>query len=519
VQAHFNAASGAGCTDIAGATSPTYTLTPADVGATTKVVVTGTNASGSASATSAPTAVVQALSPAVVTAPAISGQALVGQTLSASNGTWSGTPPLAYAYQWRRCDASGGACSDIAAATAQTYLLTSADAGATIRVAVTASNGGGAATASSAPRATVLAAGYRDSSTSGAGVAPSGSKPESKLWWNDGTWWADMWSPSSSSFHIFKLNLSTQTWTDTGVQLDNRAGTRADTLWDGTHLYVASHVFATCGCSQSASGNPSRLYRFSYSAATKQYTLNSGFPVSINNTQTETLVIDKDSTGTLWATWAQGNQVMVSRTVGGDDHTLADPLRAAEHGRVEPLYRRHLVARRVRREQDRSHVEQPERLRDVLRVPPRRRRPLELGGKSGDHVAALRRRPHQPEVTPSRRQRARLRRDEDVAQRSRAAEPCRPARPILLIDRTNSMLHIFASSNENGGTTLEKTSPIGRPGFINGLGTVFINDAASPNLNNATSTKQNVDASTGIVVLATNDVTHFYWHGYEPLGP
>lgn len=80
------------------------------------------------------------------------------------------------------------------------------------------------------------------------------------------------------------------------------------------------------------------------------------------------------------------------------------------------------------------------------------------------------------------------------------------------------MLHIFASSNENGGTTLEKTSPIGRPGFINGLGTVFINDAASPNLNNATSTKQNVDDTTGIVVLATNDVTHFYWHGYEPLG-
>jgi hypothetical protein len=48
--------SGGTCTDVAGATGQTYTLTSGDVGKTIDVVVTGTNASGSASATSAQTA-------------------------------------------------------------------------------------------------------------------------------------------------------------------------------------------------------------------------------------------------------------------------------------------------------------------------------------------------------------------------------------------------------------------------------------------------------------------------------
>jgi hypothetical protein len=42
-------------------------------------------------------------------------------------------------------------------------------------------------------------------------------------------------------------------------------------------------------------------------------------------------------------------------------------------------------------------------------------------------------------------------------------------------------------------------------------------DPTSNNLNNATSTKQDATSATGIVILASNDSTHFYWHNYEPL--
>ena len=55
--------------------------------------------------------------------------------------------------------------------------------------------------------------------------------------------------------------------------------------------------------------------------------------------------------------------------------------------------------------------------------------------------------------------------------------------------------------------------------FTSGLGTPFIRDPNSANINNATSTKQNVNSTTGLVVLASDDVTGYYWHNYESLGP
>jgi hypothetical protein len=88
--------------------------------------------------------------------PAPSGQAQVGQTLTAATGTWVGTQPIAYGYQWLRCDQSGANCTVITDSTAS-HTLISADTGATLRVVVTASNGFGASSATSAATAIVQA--------------------------------------------------------------------------------------------------------------------------------------------------------------------------------------------------------------------------------------------------------------------------------------------------------------------------------------------------------------------------
>jgi acid phosphatase type 7 len=134
---------GAGCADITSATASSYLLDNADVGATIRVRVTASNSAGSNQADSAATAVVTGLPPTNTGAPAVSGNAQQGQTLSATTGSWSGTTPINYAYQWRRCDQTGAGCADITSATASSYLLDNADVGATIRVRVTASNSAG----------------------------------------------------------------------------------------------------------------------------------------------------------------------------------------------------------------------------------------------------------------------------------------------------------------------------------------------------------------------------------------
>jgi hypothetical protein len=139
---------GEACTVIGGATGTTYVLTDADAGSTLRFVVGARNTFGMTTAASATTAVVPVPAPTNTALPTISGVVTQGQTLTAAPGTWTGNPT--FTYQWRRCDAAGGACVDVVGSSGSTYLLGPADAGFTIRVAVTGTNTGGSATAVSA---------------------------------------------------------------------------------------------------------------------------------------------------------------------------------------------------------------------------------------------------------------------------------------------------------------------------------------------------------------------------------
>jgi hypothetical protein len=89
--------------------------------------------------------------------PTISGTPTVGQTLTASEGTWSNSP-TSFAYQWLRCNGGGNSCADVANGTQHTYTLVGADAGQTMRVRVTATNADGSNSVQSAQTAAVLAA-------------------------------------------------------------------------------------------------------------------------------------------------------------------------------------------------------------------------------------------------------------------------------------------------------------------------------------------------------------------------
>jgi hypothetical protein len=96
--------------------------------------------------------------PANASAPTISGQPVVGEFLTASRGTWTGTEPIQYVYQWQRCDQASGACANISGGTQQIYTVSSADLRATLRVQVTAANADGTASAASTPTGAVVPA-------------------------------------------------------------------------------------------------------------------------------------------------------------------------------------------------------------------------------------------------------------------------------------------------------------------------------------------------------------------------
>jgi len=72
--------------------------------------------------------------PVNTVAPVVSGTATIGQTLSTTNGTWTGAPAPTFTYQWQRVT------TNISGATSSTYLLVRADVGNTIRCVVKATN-------------------------------------------------------------------------------------------------------------------------------------------------------------------------------------------------------------------------------------------------------------------------------------------------------------------------------------------------------------------------------------------
>jgi subtilase family protein/WD40 repeat protein/hemolysin type calcium-binding protein len=89
--------------------------------------------------------------PWAAAAPVISGEARVGQFVVSTNGIWHGRSPIAASFQWLHCGASGDGCTPIPGATDTLYRIADADAGARLRVRVTATNILGSTAALSAP--------------------------------------------------------------------------------------------------------------------------------------------------------------------------------------------------------------------------------------------------------------------------------------------------------------------------------------------------------------------------------
>lgn len=378
-------------------------------------------------------------------------------------------------------------------------------------------------------------------------TAPTSEKPESKLWYNDGRWWASMFAPASGTWHIFYLDRSAtpESWVDSGTAIDNRANTLSDTLWDNGKLYIASHVKAASNTTFQT-GQPSRLYRYTYNSTSKSYSLDTGFPNNINNVSSETLTLDRDSTGRLWTTWTQGRQVMVNSTTTNDQWGTPSILPVSNSTGIDPDDISTIVAFGSRigvlwSSQSNSTVYFSVRASTdpVTTWSPSVAVTVPGTGQADDHLNIK-----QLQADPSGRVFAVIKTSLDnagasapqivVLSRSSTGAWSRATfgtvadchtRPILMLDTTNNLVRVYATAPDSGcaftgsaGTIFEKTSPMSSLSFASGRGTPVIRDSASSNLNNATSSKQSVNADSGVVILASNDVTKKYWFSDESLG-
>ena len=154
----------AGCAAIDLATSASYDVVDADVGAYLRVRVTATNVGDNAAHFSAATAIITRDVAANTSAPTITGTAKVDATLTAAKGTWSGTPAPTYGYQWYRCTGTGTAadtvpsgCTAISGATSGTYMVDDLDYAKYLRVRVIGTNTYGSDTKFSATTAKIAA--------------------------------------------------------------------------------------------------------------------------------------------------------------------------------------------------------------------------------------------------------------------------------------------------------------------------------------------------------------------------
>ncbi len=105
--------------------------------------------------------------------PTIVGASQSGKVLAGVPGVWTGGKPVAFLYQWLRCDAAGASCIQITSATAEKYTPGIDDIGHALVLTVTTQSSGGVASASSPPTVAVGAAGTTSPSRPASTSAPT----------------------------------------------------------------------------------------------------------------------------------------------------------------------------------------------------------------------------------------------------------------------------------------------------------------------------------------------------------
>lgn len=385
--------------------------------------------------------------------------------------------------------------------------------------------------------------GTKDFSYTGT-TAPTGQKPQSKLWFNDGLWWGSLFNRSTGKFDIYRFNWTTSTWTDTSVVIDERPLSSADMMWDGSHLYAASAVPPGTGGDVSI-----RLLRYSYNASTKTYSLDSGFPVTVINAAVEVVVFDKDTTGKIWITYTNtnssgGRNVYVTHTTTNEQTFItpyvipttgattltSDDISAVVqfNSQIGVMWSNQNDSTMYFAIHQDGAADTAWTLNPALQGPHYADDHINLkslqADPSGQVFAAVK--TSLNDVNPATSTQPlilllTLGQNGSWSRTTFGRVVDDHTRPIVLIDSEHRNVYMFATApgSQGGGAIYYKQSSLDQVSFPDGVGTPFIQSNTDFKINNASSTKQNLSSATGLLVVAGDDSTSYYFHNTLDLGP
>jgi PKD repeat protein len=378
------------------------------------------------------------------------------------------------------------------------------------------------------------------------GDAVTGARNQSKVWFNDGIWWAVMFDKTNAAnpaYRIQSLNMATQTWTTggTATQADKRNKSHADVLSDGNTLWMASSHKS--GTNVPPNGDL-QVFKFTYNATTKKYTIVAGFPKtiagSVGSKGTESATIAKAPNGQLWVAYTQDDatpattakvKVVNSTTAAGTVWNAPVEI----PGGTSPITTNDVAAiTNVNggvgvfwsNQSSTDHAfyfsVHPDggswSARETAYNPA-----LGADGHlsvrtntNGDVLAAVK--TSQTGASPLI---GVLRRTaggtwESIHTVATSAGAVDPTRPILVIDAANNEADVFMTNQVDGGTITRRTASLTTLDFgAPSSGTTFIASSADPKISDATSSKQVATAESGIIVLASDrtDTVRRYLHG------
>jgi hypothetical protein len=410
--------------------------------------------------------------------------------------------------------------------------------------------------------------GYRDFGYGGALATRATSDPEqSKLWYTDGFWWAGLFVSSGtgsggSHYDIFRLNTSTHSWVDTTRQIDIRDLSHGDYFWDAANLklYVASSKSIcravpappTPGCNDSI-----RVYRYSYNGAeptlATRYKLDAGYPkILVGGLYTggnftgggsNAVTITKDAGGVYWLAYTRDDpttpapvspqhfqsDVYLSHSVDGITWAAPTRFAGAADGELDQDNTASIVAFGSSVGLYWTDKHSAGASSAFFAVHPNGSDPVtgwlspetvtsgtnavenqsNLKADSTGKVYAIVKTGLTDQVRLFDRSTGGVWTQHNVWTSGNGN-----TRAQVVIDEQLGLAYAFSSSGgTTAGTIYVKAAPLSTLSFPTGKGTIFINSATDPSIDDVTLTKQMVTNATGIVAEATDRTTFQFLHG------